>query len=76
MDAARLNEMKALVTKKLKAGDRVRWEYLGKVGDTGTVVKVTPKRLSGGSKAIVRVRWDTSGFEGSVEDRVLRRLDP
>jgi hypothetical protein len=55
-------------------GDRVQWDYLGKKGDTGVVVKVTPKRLSGGSRAVVRVKWDKNGHVGAVEDRVLRVL--
>jgi hypothetical protein len=46
--------------------------FAGQQGDTGTVVKVTPKRLSGGTRALVRVRWDRSGYEGTVEDRKLR----
>jgi hypothetical protein len=60
--------------RKLKIGDRVQWSYLGKQGDTGTVVKVVSKRLSGGSKYIVRVCWDRNQFCGAVEDRVLKKI--
>jgi hypothetical protein len=58
-----------------EAGDVVIWDYLGKTGDTGVVVKVTKKKLSGGSTAIVRVKWDSNGHIGSVEDRVIRHVE-
>lgn len=58
-----------------KPGDVVIWDYLGKTGDTGVVVKVTKKKLSGGSTAIVRVKWDRNGHIGAVEDRVIRHVD-
>lgn len=61
---------------RIQVGDRVRWSYLGKQGDTGVVLRVTPKQLSGGSAAIVRVRWDSNGHVGSVEDRVLQVIKP
>lgn len=59
----------------LKVGDRVRWQYLGKQGDTGTVLKVTKRRVAiGGSRYSVRVRWDASGSTASHDDRVLRKI--
>jgi hypothetical protein len=67
-------EPKPTPTTDLKVGDRVEWHYFGKVGDTGTVTKVTPRKMAGGVRALVKVRWDKSGFEGSVEDRKLRKL--
>lgn len=57
-----------------KPGDRVRWEYLGKRGDVGTVVKVTRRKLAiGGSTQIVKVCWDSNKYCGSVESRVLKK---
>ena len=59
----------------LRPGDRVRWQYLGKQGDTGTVVKVTRRRVAiGGSRYTVRVRWDASGSSASHDDRVLKKI--
>lgn len=59
----------------LKIGDKVQYDFMGKVGDTGTVIKVTPKRLhTGGSTAHIRVRWDSNGHEGTVEERSLKLM--
>ena len=59
----------------LKPGDRVRWEYLGKQGDTGTVLKVTRRRVAiGGSRYTVRVCWDKTQSCGSHDDRVLKKI--
>lgn len=61
--------------KRFKVGDRVRHDYLGQVGDMlGTVVSVTPTKFgSGGTRAYVRVRWD-SGSTGRHEDRQLGKV--
>lgn len=60
----------------LRPGDRVRWHFLEGQGDTGTVVKVTKRRLAiGGSRYIVRVRWDKSESTGSHDDRVLKKIE-
>lgn len=59
----------------LRPGDRVRWQYLGKQGDTGTVVKVTKRHSAiGGSRYRVRVCWDKTGSTGSHDDRVLEKV--
>jgi hypothetical protein len=59
----------------LKPGDRVRWQYLGMRGDTGTVVKVIRRRVAiGGSRYIVRVCWDATQSCGSHDDRVLKKI--
>ena len=60
---------------KLRVGSCVR-----RVADVGTgkkladvqgvVVKITKRKLSGGTRAIVRVRWE-NGHTGSVEDRQI-----
>lgn len=60
---------------QLQPGDRVRYDYGGKVGNTGTVVSVHPKKLkTGGSSALVKVRWDSKPegrAVGTVEERAL-----
>lgn len=59
----------------LHPGDRVRWQYLGKQGDTGIVMKVTRRRVAiGGSRYTVRVRWDATGSSASHDDRVLKKI--
>lgn len=65
--------------KTFKVGDRVvRNKTVGALialrGDVvGTVLKVTKApRGSGGTRARIRVRWD-SGHEASVEDRQIVR---
>jgi hypothetical protein len=59
-----------------KPGDRVEWNMGGKQGDTGTVVKVTKRRVAiGGSQYTVRVRWDASQSINSHDDRVLRKIN-
>lgn len=64
-----------------KVGDRVvRNKAVGGaiaiVGDVaGTILKVTAASLgSGGTRARIRVRWD-NGYEASVEDRQIVRLE-
>lgn len=60
----------------IKVGDHVQWSRFGRTGDTGEVLKVTHKKQPqpGGVFAHVRVRWDSNGHEGTVEDRQLKRL--
>lgn len=58
-----------------RVGDRVVRNKavggLGYGGDlVGTVVRVTDAVGSGGTRARIRVRWD-SGYEAQVEDRQL-----
>jgi hypothetical protein len=61
-----------MTRRTIKVGDKVRWEFLGRIGDTGTVLRVTPRKHAGGGVlASVRVRWDSSGYVGLVDDRVL-----
>lgn len=54
-------------------GDRVQYKAFGKVGDTGTVVRVMPVKAvrTGGVRARVRVRWDATKCESVVDDQVL-----
>lgn len=60
-------------------GDRVRWDWGGQVGDTGTVLRVWPRDAipqPGGVRGIVEVKWDSNGYVGRVEDRKLKLIQP
>ena len=58
-----------------KVGQKVRWNFAGKNGDTGVVLRVIPRPKHtiqlGGVRAMVEVRWDSTGWTGTVEDRKL-----
>lgn len=61
-----------------RPGQKVRWDFLGQTGDTGTVLRVWPRkgpgRQPGGVRAMVEVKWDSNGHTGRVEDRKLKVL--
>lgn len=60
---------------KFKVGEKVQWSFAGKLGATGTVLRIIrrPTIASGGVRSIVEVRWST-GVVGRVEDRKLVKL--
>jgi hypothetical protein len=59
--------------KTYRVGSRVRRSAFGKNGGTGVVTKVTPvNHRAGGVTIRLRVRWDGSGAESSVDDRQVK----